>query len=115
MLTGGGEDLRSTLGETVRKLHLIDDELTIYIVPERPWTEASRVIVARAPESGDLPLEAVGMVYLLEVDIAKEVLEVWQKWRPGRSPTDTDRVVAILHYADHDAYLEPADEPPAPA
>jgi hypothetical protein len=43
--------------------------------------------------------------YLLEVALAQEVLEVWSAWRNGKVPTFAESVEAVVHYAEHDAYL----------
>ena len=45
-----------------------------------------------------------GWRYLLEVLIAREVLEVWSDWRDGRIPSVEEACDAIVHYADNDAY-----------
>jgi hypothetical protein len=42
--------------------------------------------------------------YLLEVLIAREVLEVWSAWRDGRIPSVEEACEAIIYYADNDAY-----------
>jgi hypothetical protein len=45
------------------------------------------------------------MLYLLEVSLAREVLEVWTAWRDGRRPTISEACEAIIYYASNDAYL----------
>ena len=45
------------------------------------------------------------MSYLLEVSLAKEVVQVWSEWRDGRRPTAIDKCEAVIYYAEHDAYL----------
>jgi hypothetical protein len=45
-----------------------------------------------------------GWRYLLEVLIAREVLEVWSAWRDGRIPSVEEACDAVIHYADNDAY-----------
>ncbi|MFI5930254.1 hypothetical protein ACIA3K_30340 [Micromonospora sp. NPDC051543] len=42
--------------------------------------------------------------YLLEVDLAREVIEVWSLWRGGRQPTVLEAVGAVVYYAEHDVY-----------
>jgi hypothetical protein len=46
-----------------------------------------------------------GLRYLLEVDLAREAIEVWQTWRPGQTPTLEDKLAAVIYYAEHDAWL----------
>jgi hypothetical protein len=45
-----------------------------------------------------------GWRYLLEVLIAREVLEVWSAWRNGRIPSVEEAREAVIYYADNDAY-----------
>jgi hypothetical protein len=45
-----------------------------------------------------------GLVYLLEVDLAKEAIEVWSEWRDGPIPTLADAVGSVIWYVEHDAY-----------
>jgi hypothetical protein len=46
-----------------------------------------------------------GFEYLLEVDAALSVLEVWSAWREGLRPTPEEAAEAVIHYAERDAYL----------
>jgi len=41
----------------------------------------------------------------LEVALAREAIDVWSRWRPGRAPTLEDKVAAVTHYAQNDAWL----------
>jgi hypothetical protein len=41
----------------------------------------------------------------IEVALAREAIDVWRQWRPGRSPTLADEVAAVIHYALYDAWL----------
>jgi hypothetical protein len=45
-----------------------------------------------------------GLDYLLEVELAREVLHVWANWGHGRQPTPEEAARAVIHYAQHDAY-----------
>lgn len=92
-----------TFAELVERLDALDDDLTIYAAES--WSETSNAVAAREPEDGSLPPEAAGMRYVLEVSIAREVIEVWSKWRGGAVPTTSERCEAILHYAENDSYL----------
>ena len=94
-----------TFEELIGRLDELDDELTLYASGGWRATAASPAVAALEPQDGSLPAEADGMEYLLEVAIAREVVEVWSAWRDGREPTTADKCEAILHYARHDAYL----------
>ena len=69
----------------------------------QPWTPDSDA--ASLHESDEV---ASGLAYLLEVDLVHDVAEVWSTWRDGRRPTPEQLTEAVIHYAEHDAYL-PAD------
>jgi hypothetical protein len=99
----------STLGVLLDSIDELDPDLTIYAPATRPLSAEARAIVAQEPDDGALPPAAEGLVYLLEVPTAKEVIQVWTDWRTGRRPTTADRVTAVVHYADNDSYL-PLDE-----
>jgi hypothetical protein len=53
-----------------------------------------------APEDADTNLP-----YLLEVDLAREAIEVWQAFRPGETPTLESKLEAVTYYAENDAWL----------
>ena len=45
-------------------------------------------------------VKGAGFEYVLEVHVAKEVMEVFQ----GKPPSLAEQVRLLLHYAEHDAY-----------
>jgi hypothetical protein len=45
--------------------------------------------------------------YFLEVELVREVLEVWTKWRAGALPTTEEALEALIHYAVYNAYKPP--------
>jgi hypothetical protein len=92
----------TTLSDLVRSARELDPKATIFA--ERPWREDSRAMLVSAAVD-DVRDEPNGMAYLLEVALAQEVLEVWSAWRNGTVPTTAESVEAVVHYADHDAYL----------
>lgn len=103
---------QTTLRELLSSLAQLDDELTIYST-ESP-TPDSPAIAKVEPESGELRDEATGLVYLVEVFLAKEVAAVWRDWRDGREPTPDELCEAVVFYAERDAYL-PIDSTARPA
>jgi hypothetical protein len=95
-----------TLEDLLANLHELDDELTIFVAPDHPPRCSSEAIAVVEPEGGVLAVEgATGMRYLLEVNLAKDVVEVWREHGGDNSLESACR--AILHYASHDAYLDP--------
>jgi len=67
----------TTLRLLVQDLDRIDDKLTVY-AEGGPGAEAdSRAVAALEPADGSTPASAAGFDYVLEVSIAKEVVDVW--------------------------------------
>lgn len=67
----------------------------------------SRIIIIDKPPGIQTP---EGMKYLLEVELAKEVIQVWKSWRNGREPSPLEKYQAVLYYAENDAYLPVENE-----
>ena len=105
--------MTTTLRELVGRLDELDREVTLYAEGGRDAQPDAPAVAAIEPEDGSLPPEADGLDYVLEVFIARDVLDVWSKWREGRQPTTDEACEAILHYARRDAYLPvEGGEPP---
>jgi hypothetical protein len=90
-----------TLSELLDKLDGQDDDATIFVDRSAPLSAASTAVALNS-DTGSPP---DGMSYLLEVYLAKEVLEVWAKWRDGRQPSLMEKSRSVIWYAEHDAYL----------
>lgn len=45
------------------------------------------------------------MRYVLEVALAREVIDVFQEHHGIRAPSDEEIYQAVLHYAEYDCYL----------
>lgn len=43
--------------------------------------------------------------YVLEVQQAKECIDVWSEWRDGRVATRQDKFRAVMYYSRNDAWL----------
>ena len=65
--------------------------------------QSDAIVLAEEVIHGAAP-GAPGYSYLLEVDIAKQVLDVWSSWRAGATPTRAEAVDAVIYYAVNDAY-----------
>jgi len=75
------------------------------IFAQTPWSSSSPAVVlceesldGRAPS---MPTHA----YLLEVDVAAEVLEVWSSRRSGLTPSPEEATEALIHFAAHGSHL----------
>lgn len=78
---------------------------TIYA--RRPWTPSSDALVLRGDDHPDGVTTESGHDYLLEVNLAVEVVEVWSAWRSGAIPTPEEATLAVIYYGEHDAYEPP--------
>jgi hypothetical protein len=91
-----------TLRELIARLDELPEHETIYAECARP---TARAVVAEEPEDGSTPEVAAGLRYIIEVTLAREAVEVWQRQLPGRRQSLADRVAAVIHYAENDAWL----------
>jgi hypothetical protein len=89
-----------TLREVVGELDELDDDSVIYTDGSSPAARAA--VVGRAEVDR---AKADGLRYFLEVALAKDAVAVWSERRDGAEPTADDKLMAISHYATHDAYL----------
>jgi hypothetical protein len=101
-----------TLAEALQNLDSYPDDLTIW-APVRTdladLTADTPVVVEHGPQDGSTSWRERGLSYVLEVDIAKDVLKVWGQWRGGTTPTVPQMCQAVIHYAKNDAFLPTAE------
>lgn len=70
----------------------------------------ARAIICAGDEDGSFACpEDADLSYVLQVEQAKECVEVWSEWRGGRRPTREDKFAAVMHYSRYGAWL-PLDE-----
>jgi len=96
--------MKNTLLDLIDAIDDLDPGLTIYI-EDIPELSIHSKALARPPRDDGSIYPEDGFVYLLEVDLAKEVVEVWKSWRSGRIPTSEQKAEAVLYYGLNDAYL----------
>ncbi|MGX6604274.1 hypothetical protein ACWKSP_19375 [Micromonosporaceae bacterium Da 78-11] len=85
---------------------------TIYA--RRPWTPDSDALVLRGAACAGRRLPDTDHEYLLEVKLAREVVEVWSAWRDNTEPAAEQATLAVIYYGENDAY-QPGNEPPVTA
>jgi hypothetical protein len=91
-----------TLQDVIERLEELSGDDAIYAESPVP---SARAVVATEPEDRGVPPAAGDLSYVLEVALAREAIEVWGRWRPGRTPTLEDKVAAVTYYAQNDAWL----------
>jgi hypothetical protein len=95
-----------TLREVVNDLEQLSDEMVIFAAKGVTWQVDSPAVLVESGDMDSIGTHLEDLTYFLEVSIAKEVLEVWSKWRAGRVPTEQQRIEALIYYAENDAYEE---------
>lgn len=74
------------------------------IFARRPWTVDCEAVVLNEDAVNHVAPSAPDFAYLLEVDLAKEVIRVWSEWRDGAVPTSEEATQAVIFYGEHDSY-----------
>jgi hypothetical protein len=82
------------------------DNLDAYgvICARLPWHPDAECSVVRANEDLGIPAEtkSAGLQYFLEVNVAREVLEVFDQ----RTPTPEEKFQLLVYYAENDGFPE---------
>lgn len=93
------------LRDALASIDGFDEEATIYA--REPWGPTSAAVIAIEGEESATKAISEGFTYLLEVSLAKDVIDVWSAWRSGDVPSADQRCEAVVYYAMNDAYLPP--------
>jgi hypothetical protein len=93
------------LREVIDNLEQFDDDLVVFVSTESVWNPDSEAVLIPSPNLAERTGQLPRFSYFLEVEIAKDVLDVWRKWRNNREPTGEERLEAVLFYAENDTYL----------
>lgn len=95
-----------TLREILNDLEQISDELVIFASRNGGWNLDERAALLLHEDAVEVDLHLEDLTYFLEVETAKEVLELWKEWRNGQIPSEDQRIEALIYYANNDAYLD---------
>ena len=76
------------------------------LLTQQPVALTSLIKIVNDYECEELEKYSVdGFYYLLEIDIIKEILQVWSFWRNSKKPTLNEMLMAIIYYSENDTYL----------
>jgi hypothetical protein len=109
-------ECRLTLIQVVQQLDCYDDGLLIWARARTDLADLTpdcEALVAPGLEDDGVWWQERGLSYVLEVELAKEAIQVWRQWRDGAEPSAAQRCATVIHYALNDAYLEPDADKPA--
>lgn len=97
-----------TLRQVVQQLDSYNDELMIWarVQTKNDLTPDTEAVVAPARQDDSTWWEERGLLYVLEVDLAKDAIRVWRQGHDGAEPSAAERCAAVIHYAVNDAFLE---------
>ncbi len=100
---------RTRLADVVASLDDFDragrDGIEPTIFAEEPWHPASPAVVLSEQARGGRAPSMPSYAYLLEVELATEVLTTWTSRRSGSVPSPEQAAEAVIHYAAHDDHL----------
>lgn len=103
--------MQDSLIEIIDRLDEVDDfnrfeSVDIYAEAGSRSATNSRSVICIGDDTGSMqcPLDST-LSYVLSVQQAKECIEVWSEWRPGRSPMAQDKFDAVMYYSRNDAWL----------
>ena len=95
-----------TLLDVAERLDEFDDAHTIFAKRSPGWSATSEAVVCPTdPDDPSNPPEALGFDYFLEIDLAKDTVRVWSEWRSNKQPTTSQKLDAMLYYAEYDAWM----------
>lgn len=93
------------LREIINQVEVLSEDLVIFARRNGDWKLDAPAALILSADMKSIGVDLEDLVYFLEVSIAKEVLDVWQNWRDGRTPNENERIEALFYYVDNDAYL----------
>ena len=105
MRSGDREGKTTSLLELVRRLNTLDNDLIIYAEANPEWSGDSAATVGPSDVNDSQLAEFQGMPEFLDVPLAKEIIDVWQRWRDDKIPTEEEILAALIYYATNDAYM----------
>lgn len=97
-----------TLYEVAEQLERLPDDETIYAVGYyEGWGPDTFAMVRVSPEDCRIRqvFDGIEMCYVLEVNLAKEIVEAYQEHHQVSTPSIEQKLRAILYYAENDCYL----------
>jgi hypothetical protein len=88
------------LQEALDRVEQLDDMQVVFA--KRPWSLEAETLIGRLDSESRVPkaLADQGFDYFLDVAMARQVLEVFER----RKPTEEERRALLLYYAENDAY-----------
>ena len=99
-----------TLEEVINRIDDYAEDAAIYAEQTQGhWYPDSLAFVTEKELDGVFQtFEGVPMKYLLEIDLAREVIEVYQEHHYTRTPSNEEKLTAVIYYAENDCYLPPS-------
>ena len=94
-----------TLKEIVEDVDQLGDDGTVYLYEK--WTVNSKgFMITASDDDEELPMEYKLAKYFLEVDLIKDVIEVFNEWHEKHTTNIKKVCEAVIYYAVNDAYKE---------
>ena len=93
-----------TLREIINELDSFSEDLVIFATRDTTWQPDMPAALVLDSDTDLIGVQLEDLSYFLEVEIAKEVVQVWREWNHGE-PAESQKIDALIYYADNDAYI----------
>jgi hypothetical protein len=103
--------VNGSLLEVLDRLDQVEDSdryapLCIFAEGGADGTPQSHALVCPGDEEGSFVCPSdPSLSYVLEVQQAREAIDVWSHWRGGHKPSAADKFAAVMYYSRRDAFL----------
>lgn len=93
-----------TLRDIIKEVELLSDDLVVFATKKDDWDVDGLAALVISSDMTELGIHLEDLSYFLEVEIAKEVVQVWREWN-GKEANESERIEALIYYANNDAFL----------
>ncbi|WP_154402463.1 hypothetical protein [Mucilaginibacter endophyticus] len=83
----------------------LEDDMVVFTATELPAVDCD-AFVYRFSEDEQVFTKIGSIYYLLEVDLIKDVIEVWNDYTLNERASPEDITEAVIYYAVNDAYKQ---------
>jgi hypothetical protein len=96
--------------DIIKSIQDFDDEQIVFVKSKDNWHTGSDALVLQFEDDETVRLEIGDLYYFLEVDLIKEVMEVWSQWNNNKKSSLNEICEAVIYYAVNDSYKEPVEK-----
>ncbi|WDF78366.1 hypothetical protein PQ469_31245 [Mucilaginibacter sp. KACC 22773] len=94
-----------TLENIIHNIHEFDDLAVLFVDQKLKWGPLSKTCIYFFEDGEEVPSKIDDIPYFLEVELVKEVIDVWNIRTTGKRQGSKDIIDAVIFYAERDAYM----------